>query len=365
MLRRRRSACIGVVVATLALFSFLLLNSPRTAGQQQNFPQPNRKPACTCFCGDGTFKSFNLFSREDAVAGKCYGGPLPADACGRLGGDMPAEQRRAICQGLNAGRSSSCPAVKAFCDEQGDAPKQDCQKPAPWFDQPSDCKDVQAPVIAINNRAVTISICGLPVYRGAPTPPVNDLALTAYKDVISAHVQRTVGSKVCCDRVHESARTGTPCFPGVDIDCDGVPNSEDTYRSNSVSYPDINLFTKSGNASVDEFPPGLNPDDANFLPGSTARDSKGVGDCPCKWELTSGKLACSSDGQKDHVYTATWKCPANGKEVFTTKYAKASAPCKEYQRTAGANFFFEYSNAGPSQFLRLQPAALRSPRCGE
>ena len=365
MLGRRRSACIAVVGIALGLFSFLLFNSPRTSGQQQNFPQPNRKPACTCFCGDGTFNSFNLFSRVDAKAGKCYGGPLPAAACGRLGREMPAEQRRAICEGLKASRSGSCPAVKAFCNDRGDPSKQDCPKPAPWFDSPpSDCKDVQAPVVAINNGAVTVSVCGLPVYRGAPMPPADALSLSAYQQVIIGHVQQTVGSKVCCEKVRESARTGNPCFPGVDIDCDGVPNARDTYEAGNVVYPDINLFTKAKDASVDNFPPGLDPDDPNFLPGNTARDSKGVGDCPCKWELTSGKLACSSDGQKDHVYTATWKCPANGKEVFTTKYANASAPCKEYQRASGASFLFEYSSTRPVEFLHLLPATIQSARCG-
>src|SRR5687768_10211322 len=177
MLRKRRPVWIFLVCVTLSLFSFLILKSPRISGQQ-NFPSPNRRPACSCFCGDGTPNSFNLFSSADAKAGKCYGGPLPADVCGKAGKEMPAAQRRAICDGLKASRSSSCPAVKAFCDEQGpDTPKPDCQKPAPWFDPPSDCKDIQAPAVAINNRAVTVSVCGFPVYRGSPKPPVDELAL--------------------------------------------------------------------------------------------------------------------------------------------------------------------------------------------
>jgi hypothetical protein len=191
--------------------------------------------------------------------------------------------------------------------------------------------------VAINNQAVTVSVCGYPVFRGTPPPPVNEVALAAYRELVTANVQSSTGSKICCDTLRESARTGAPCFPAVDIDCDGIPNAQDTYRDDTIgiSYPDIDLFTRAPGAGIDDFPPGLDPDDPNFLPNSTARDSKGVGDCPCKWELMSGKLACSPDGRQEHVYTATWRCPANGKEVFTTKRAKASAPCSQDRRASG------------------------------
>jgi hypothetical protein len=364
MMLGRRSLWVLVVGLTLGILFVLVIRSPRAWGQQ-NFPQPNRRPACTCFCGDGTFKSFNVFSSEDAKAGKCYGGPLPIEACGQMGREMPAEQKRAICKGLKASRSASCPSVKAFCDGRGDdGSKPDCEKPAPWFDPPADCKEVQAPVVAINNRAVTISICGLPVFRGAPTPPVDDVSLSAYKTVISGHITETVGSRVCCDKVRESARSGNPCFPGVDIDCDGVPNANDTTQDSSIVYPDIDLFTKANNAKIDDFPPGLNPDDKDFLPGPTARASEDVGDCPCKWELTAGKLTCSPDGQQDHVYTATWKCPANGKEVFTTKSAKATAPCKEYKRTGSSSQLPEYLYPRSASLIGFVPWISHRSTCG-
>ena len=334
MTRIRKSVCTAIAGLALGLFSFLIVKPPQTAGQQ-SFPQPNRKPACTCFCGDATFNSFRIFSAADVDAGKCYGGPLPADACGQAVNELPAAERAAVCQRLKASASANCPAVKAACGgTAGDGPKPDCQKPTPWFDPQPDCKDVQAPVVAINNRAVTVSVCGYPIFRGTQPPPYDPLAIDAYKNVMEGNVQSAMGSKVCCDKLRDAARTGNPCFPAVDIDCDGKPNDRDTFREGSSEYPDINLFTRSSNQNIDRFPPGLDPDDPNFMPWSTARDSKGVGDCPCKWELTSGKLTCSPDGRADHVYAATWTCPANGKEVLTTKYVKATGPCKEYKDTS-------------------------------
>src|SRR5688572_15921105 len=103
MSRRQRSSCIVAVGMTLGLFSFLFFNSSRIAGQR-TFPPPNRKPACTCFCGGGTPDYFDLFSREDIKAGKCWGGPLPADVCGGAVGELPAAERREICQRLRASR---------------------------------------------------------------------------------------------------------------------------------------------------------------------------------------------------------------------------------------------------------------------
>jgi len=112
------------------------------------------------------------------------------------------------------------------------------------------------------------------------------------------------------------------------------------------------------------FPPGLDPDDPNFLPESTARDSKGVGECACKWELVKGTLTCSPDGKKDHVYVANWRCPATGKEVMTTKYAKASARCKEYKNARGDNqLFFDFEER-PNPLLYLLPASMRPWSCG-
>ena len=320
------------------LGALLFLRAPVTEGQQ-NFPQPNRKPACTCFCGDATFHSFNVFPVEAQRAGVCFGGPLPADKCGEDLANMPPGELRALCQRANA-RDLECPALKPLCGSRSGPTEKGCNDPAtPWFGDSPGCKDVQAPAVAINNGAVTVSVCGYPVFRGVDPSPIAGVDpatfLNAYLPVMKDHVKSQVGSRVCCDKLREAARTGNPCYPAQDIDCDGKPNASDiTTSDGGVTYPDINLFSKQVGAAVDEFPFGLDPDDPNFLPAPTARDSKGVGECPCKWELTKGTLTCSPDGVKDHVYTATWKCPVNGKEVFTTKYAKASAECKPPDRRA-------------------------------
>jgi hypothetical protein len=274
----------------------------------------------------------------------CWGGPLPAGNAGDHFKELPKDSQNLICKNLRSsgGKNSSCPSFKALmqaCSEMGTSSgdkRPDCDSPTPWFDPPPGCKDMQAPVTAIKDKVVTVSVCGYTIFQGSPDPPIDELVLVAYRDVIRESVQSTIGSKVCCDTLRESARTGVPCSPANDIDCDGIPNARDTRRDGTVVYPDIDLFTRAAGATIDDFPVGLDPDDPNFMPGSTARDSKDVGDCPCKWQLTSGKLACSPDGTQDHVYTATWKCPANGKEVFTTKRANANQPCREYKRSGGS-----------------------------
>lgn len=90
--------------------------------------------------------------------------------------------------------------------------------------------------------------------------------------------------------------------------------------------PDINNYIVPDPPAVASFPQGLDADDPNFLPGSTARASRNVGDCDCKWELIKGVLNCGTGGQQ-HSYVATWKCPTSGAEVITTKYASANTPC--------------------------------------
>ena len=363
MSRTTKSLYLATVGFALGFFCLLIVRPPGTAGQQ-SFPPPNRKPACTCFCGDATFNSFPIFSAAEISAGKCFGGPLPADVCGQAVNELPAAERAAVCQRLKAGRSASCPAAKAACDgaTTQETPKRDCQKPAPWFDPSSDCKDVQAPVVAVNNQAVTVSVCGYPVFRGSPSPPINELALTAYKSVVESHV-KNIGSRVCCDKLRDAARTGDPCFPAVDIDCDGTPNDRDTIRDGVAVVPNINLFTMGAKQFIDPLPPGLGPDDPNFMPGPTARESKDVGDCPCKWELTEGKLTCSRDGREDHVYAATWTCPANGKEVLTTKYVKGSEPCQIYKGTGQSNMLFDAIFDRMTDPLAFMPTSLSGRGC--
>ncbi|MFN6964296.1 MAG: hypothetical protein ACK4S4_11090 [Pyrinomonadaceae bacterium] len=323
--------CSVVLAAAASLYS-----PGRVVVSQQNFPQPNRKPACTIFCGDNTM-NYVVLAKPPA----CWGGPLPADNAGGALDGVPPGDKAAICDSLKAtqGDRASCPAYKALmraCGGSGGGGKGSdrCDEPSlPWFDRGAACSDVQAPLVATQGDLVRVSVCGYSVFTGKNPIPGDKLALGAYLTIIRSEVQAQIGSKVCCDSIRTAARTGTPCDPSRDIDCDGIPNDTDVTRNPEGTYsmPRIDIYTLPKDGPVDRFPPGLDPDDPDFLPNTTARDAKGVGPCACKWQLVKGTLACSPDGRADHVYTAAWRCPSNGKEVFTTKRAKATQPCKEYK----------------------------------
>ena len=253
---------------------------------------------------------------------------------------LPEEKRARFCQKVKtqlnfSSFKDSCPVYESACEPEAreppkekQPPEKKCEKPIPWFDSSSDCSEVQSPVIAINTGAVTVTMCGYPVFRRDPGSR-DPIILEAYRTAVRDWVRDRVGNTVCCNKLREAARTGMPCYPAVDIDCDGKPNQADIFDGgNETFYPDINgVFTRSEGAPIDPFPAGLDPNDPNFRPESTARDSTGVGECDCKWELIKGDMKCSPDGSQQHVYTATWRCPSTKAEVFTTKYFPATAPC--------------------------------------
>ncbi|HKZ02174.1 MAG TPA: hypothetical protein VJ180_08040 [Pyrinomonadaceae bacterium] len=105
-----------------------------------------------------------------------------------------------------------------------------------------------------------------------------------------------------------------------------VPDKTDV---DDIKMPDIDTFIRPVNAAIDQFPYLFDTHNPDFLPNRTAQAAEGVGDCPCKWELAKGELKCSPDGKQDHYYKATWKCSKTGAEVFTVKYAPATAPCEK------------------------------------
>jgi len=196
---------------------------------------------------------------------------------------------------------------------------------------------VQSPQVTQAQGMVTLSLCGYPIWStksvwGATGKPDIEGANEA-KAALAERVRSQVGSRICCDNFREAVRTGVPCDPRADLDCDGKPNREDTAypqryvspRDNdtysySGSLPDINIFSKADGAAIDPFPQGLNPDDPNFIPPADK--------CECKWALVKGTLTCSTDGKQSHVYQARWRCPASGNETFTRKEAPGTAPCK-------------------------------------
>lgn len=302
-------------------------------GKQPSFGQTvdmGRKKACGCYiCGDPRFRNF-----EDPPT-NCAG-ILSVDACPTELAKLPEPTRKNFCQKVKEARNitsfkDSCPEYAAACEpEQKDPPPgKKCPKPSSWFGNSSNCSDVQSPIIAITQplaplllrRPVTLSICGHTVFRHVDNFDSN---VETYKHTLTLWVQERVGSKICCDKFREAARTGTPCDPRADVDCDGEPNETDilTEEERGGAYgvmPDINLFSTPEGAPVAPFPFGLDPDDPSFLPPAEK--------CDCKWELMKGTLKCSSDGRQRHSYEARWKCPSTGNEMFTRKEAPPTARC--------------------------------------
>jgi len=219
------------------------------------------------------------------------------------------------------GRRTNC---RRNADKDGWAPfslTPLCRPATPWFDKDTGCAEAQRPVITTSPGHVVLSICGSEIYRHSFD---DQPYLEEYAAALVERVKQQVGSTVCCQSFRNALRSGEPCNPGSDVDCDGRPNQTDEVAD--APFPDINIFSSPPGASVAPFPAGLDPDDPDFLPGSTARASRGVGDCDCKWELIRGVLNCDTGGQQ-HSYVATWRCPTTGAEVITTKYATANTPC--------------------------------------
>lgn len=328
----KRSHVIVLAVSLLTLVAGVvwLAVVPQTSSGQQQFPDTTRKIACGCFCG-GSSPDYFLFSNNKDCAGI-----LAADACNRELSSLPPARLDAMCKVASENRKGSCPALQELCGSRKPDPDSKCEnKPTPWFDRSTECTDVQSPQVALVGSEVKLSFCGFPVFRFDPPADKDRLMREAYVSVLKEWIQQTVGSKICCSSFRKSMQTGEPCNPAVDVDCDGRPNQTDintTYSSAPV--PAIDLYTLPTGSPVDPFPTGLNPDDPNFLPNTTARDSKGVGECACKWELIKGDLKCSPDGKQQHVYVATWRCPSNKTEVMTTRYAPATAPCSKGSSSA-------------------------------
>jgi hypothetical protein len=313
------------LVLVVVLAGLAILGGQSSSGQQ--FPQGNRKVACGCYCG-GTSPGYYVFREGDCA------GILAADACDQHFSNLPEVNKKEICAYLKTkGKpSASCPLAKSVADYCSQpTPDDKCEKPAPWLDTSSSsgCKDVQDTQITIDQQTATatVSMCGYPILKHVS----ENFAANADKLFSAAYTtafKQEIPKKVCCDKFREAARTGVPCDPRADLDCDGKPNQTDV---DTNSFPVIDVFTRAANAPIDPFPFNFNLFDPGFSPNSAARDSKGVGDCACKWQLIKGDLKCNAvvdeNGKKQHVYTATWRCPSTKAEVFTTKYAPSTAPC--------------------------------------
>jgi hypothetical protein len=330
---------IGTIILTSALF--ILIGSIFLAGKPEVISAQDdgfKMYQLLVFCGDSSLASAifghvvtsggtvgrPLMGTKSICVGNCGGSGsvsldsglagLPASVSAGLRAKVDKHQADAA-----AGNGSR---LTCLADDVKPPSEKKCDKPVPWFDGSSGCTDVQAPVVAINNGAATVSICGYPVFVGTPPTIDQDLIIASLeRDKIRDFLQQRLGSRICCTKLREAARSGKPCYPAVDIDCDGKPNQADTITAGPMRYPDINAPFTKGAGPFDPFPPGLNPDDADFLPPQDK--------CDCKWELMKGTLNCSPDGKQNHFYQARWRCPSTGNERFTRKEAPPSAPCSK------------------------------------
>ena len=197
-----------------------------------------------------------------------------------------------------------------------------CRPTAPWFDVGSECQDAK---LALDfEHGGRLMLCDIEIYRPSLVG-YSDQQFAEYRERVTAALSRQLlGGRVCCQKFREAVRTGRPCDPTIDVDCDGKPNFEDVRvetpgigNSPTVSYPDINVYSIPPGASVAPMPVGL-PSDRSLVPPSS--------ECDCKWQLIKGELTCGAPGQ-EHEYVATWKCPTSGAETVSRHYAAAGTPC--------------------------------------
>jgi hypothetical protein len=166
-------------------------------------------------------------------------------------------------------------------------PKRECEPATPWFGDAGPCKDMQSPQLVIRQGTATLSMCGYAVFSHKDASLNDKLFADAYRFAMRDQLASSSASQVCCDKFREAVRTRKPCDPRTDVDCDGTPNRTDRGEGN---MPDIDGFSRAENAAIDTFPEYFNTTNPDFLPNRAARESRGVGDCPCKWELVKGEL---------------------------------------------------------------------------
>ena len=369
-MRPRMFTPMIVMVLPAFLFSLVGLSSP---GPQQDIP-PNRKPACSVFCGGNT-PDYIVLGQPP----KCWGGPLPAGEAGNQAkklSELSAENRKGFCQYLRANNQThkSCPAFKTLmmaCDGDETPPpekepmkcKERGEYDVPWFDPSAPgCQQLQQTRLNANWTAtnggtciLTLTACNYTVLtyainlvrekngkletaNFADRPTTADLAAMGVRPVGRAQCtaqlyDALVGdhpNTVCCDIWREGVNAGSGCNPERDADCDGLPNERDNYL-NSAPYdapPRPGSYQDTGAADFnpadfDPRPAGLSWDE--LMPNEPCKK--------CKWTATSGRLTCSPDGRKEHEYKATWVCPSSGAQRTVTKRAPASAPCTPTNRS--------------------------------
>ena len=155
------------IVCAVAIAVLLGPAERSSLGQQENI---RKQPACTVFCGDGTFNTISLGAKP------CWGGPLPADGAGDHFKSLSEEDQAAICRTVSTASQSkaSCPAFKALaqlCRGKEEPPKPQDKKPeckargpydVPWFDPSAEgCEQLQDTRMNANWTAANGGTCTL------------------------------------------------------------------------------------------------------------------------------------------------------------------------------------------------------------
>ena len=235
---------IVAVLLLIVLLSFVLAQDRQ---YRQNPPKPSDFPRANNSC----------LSRHKLYVSSIQGVPVGHDASGSARvscqfitltcdgtpvthASIPRDGGLHVCDDWEAARDALDSAgIYTCCDREGanatqpaEDEKPECPSPTSWFENSASCQEKRAPWIAVQGRDVVVRLCGLEVFRGT-TPGTSaaapDAAATrAYRDAVSSYVRSQIGSSVCCDKFRDSVRTGMPCNPANDVDCDGIPNASDT-----------------------------------------------------------------------------------------------------------------------------------------
>jgi hypothetical protein len=298
-------------------------NSPASLAQQPS--ETNRKPACGCFvCAPPGWLETVEFGEKDCA------GTLALDACPQYLAKLPAEKRAAACQKVREKfkkpLKDSCPAFASVCDQGAADPKPDCEPPGdgappPWFD-PFGCQNLEdvkmTKADSQNGVTITFSACGQAIF----TIPDYDPILA---EAFSASWRMSYPKKVCCERLREAVRTGKPCNPLADINCDGNSNDSFAEQTSIENVPYLGAFyERAEGAKIDPFPAGM--DIGHITPPGACPDCK-------KWVLTRGEFKCQPiPGNRQEAtfwYQATWKCPSTGVEGHaSTRLRRLKGQCK-------------------------------------
>lgn len=272
-----RPRAIALTILTIVLVVLSGLGGQFSSGRQRSLGEEQdlirKQPACTIFCGDGTFNTISLGAKP------CWGGPLPASEAGDHFKSLSAEDQNTICQNLKTAgkRPKECPAFKtlaALCKgdklPEKEKPKCEEQKTPPWFDTGAKCDGMWSGIVP-SARAepglgyvicrISYIVCGFPGFEEREERFSMGL-LKSYSRMTQKEAEKFCESKgygantvpgrsVCCKKFDQAYTDwiafrrkngpdapGQPCNPGFDADCDGIPNEKDaTPIGDCATYP--------------------------------------------------------------------------------------------------------------------------------